>query len=93
MYSMRIDLFLKVAGLLKTRSIASRAISSGAVQLNGSRAKASAVVETGALIRLIVPDGSTVTLKVLDVPQSKNVSRKDRGSLYEIIERREPDCL
>ena len=38
---MRIDLFLKVSGLLKTRSLASRAIDSGSVTLDGTVAKAS----------------------------------------------------
>ncbi|MCD4706191.1 MAG: RNA-binding S4 domain-containing protein [Candidatus Sabulitectum sp.] len=89
---MRIDLFLKVTGLLKTRSIASKAIGAGAVELNGSRAKASSTVETGAVIGLIKPDGSRITIKVLIVPTSKNVSRKDRSSLYDVAGREEQGC-
>lgn len=83
---MRIDLFLKVTGLLKTRSIASKAIGAGAVELNGSKAKASSAVEIGSLISLIKPDGARTTVKVLVVPLSKNVSRKDRSSLYTVID-------
>lgn len=90
---MRIDLFLKVTGLLKTRSIASKAIKAGAVELNGSAAKASSVVEAGAVISLVKPDGSRITLKVLVVPASKNVSRKDRGSLFNVIGGEEKGCL
>lgn len=82
---MRIDLFLKVSGLLKTRSIASKAIRAGAVELDGVRAVASSSVKTGSVISLIKPDGSRNTLQVLVVPTSKNVSRKDRSSLYEVI--------
>ncbi len=90
---MRIDLFLKVSGLLKTRSIASKAIGSGAVELNGSKAKASSSVEPGAIIDMIKPDGSRISIKVLVIPSSKNVSRKDRGSLFEVIGGEEPACL
>jgi ribosomal 50S subunit-recycling heat shock protein len=84
---MRIDLFLKVSGLLKTRSIASRAIGSGAVKLNGARAKASSSVEEGSVIELVRPDGTQQTLKVLVVPENANVSGKDRKSLYSVMNR------
>lgn len=90
---MRIDLFLKVTGLLKTRSIAGKAIGSGAVELNGIKAKASSSVETGSVISLIKPDGSRLTVRVLTVPSSKNVSRKDRSSLYDVLNREEQGCL
>jgi ribosomal 50S subunit-recycling heat shock protein len=86
MFQMRIDLYLKVTGLLKTRSIAAKAIDAGAVLQNGSVVKASSSVEAGSLISLIRPDGTRVTVKVLMVPETKNVSRKDRGSLYEMVE-------
>lgn len=89
---MRIDLFLKVSGLLKTRSIAGKAIGSGAVSMNGSRVKSSAAVEVGAVIGLVKPDGENIVIRVLQVPLNSNVSRKERTSLYEIMERGEPDC-
>lgn len=82
---MRIDLFLKVSGLLKTRSIASKAIRAGAVELDGVRAVASSSVKTGSVISMIKPDGSRNIIQVLVVPTSKNVSRKDRSFLYEVI--------
>ena len=82
---MRIDLYLKVTGLLKTRSIASKAITAGAVELNGLKAKASSTVSVGSKISLIKPDGSRITLIVAEVPASKNVSRKDRDSLYDVV--------
>ena len=83
---MRIDLFLKVSGLLKTRSIASKAIRAGAVELDGVRAAASSSVKTDSLISLIKPDGSRNIIQVLVVPTSKNVSRKSRSSLYKVID-------
>jgi len=90
---MRIDIFLKVSGLLKTRSIAGKAIMSGAVSLNGEPVKPSSRVEAGALIDLVRPDGACVHARVLKVPETSNVSKKDRQELVEVIERREPDCL
>lgn len=90
---MRIDVFLKVTGLLKTRSIAGKAIGSGAVSIDGIRAKASATVEPGSLIGLIKPDGESIIVKVLAVPATKTVSRKDRKELFEIIQREEAGCF
>lgn len=89
---MRIDLFLKVSGLLKTRSIAGRAIASGSVLLDGAPVKASARVEEGTLVSLVKPDGGKIVVRVLQVPGNANVSRKDRTSLYEVIERGEAGC-
>jgi ribosomal 50S subunit-recycling heat shock protein len=93
MFRMRIDLFLKVSGLLKTRSIAGKAIGSGAVSIDGELVKPSTQVESGALIDLIKPDGDRVLVRVLKVPETSSVSKKDRSALIEMIERREPDCL
>ncbi len=88
---MRIDVFLKVAGLLKPGP-RRKGIASGAVLIHGARAKASATVEPGSLIDLIRPDGESITVKVLAVPGTKTVSRKDRKELYEIIQPGGTDC-
>ncbi len=88
---MRIDVFLKVAGLLKPGP-SPEGIASGAVLIHGARAKASATVEPGSLIDLIRPDGESITVKVLAVPGTKTVSRKDRKELYEIIQPGGTDC-
>lgn len=90
---MRIDLFLKVSGLLKTRSIAGKAIASGAVSVDGAAVKPSTHVEAGNLIDLVKPDGSRILVKVLKVPETSSVSKKDRPELIEVHERRGPDCL
>ena len=89
---MRIDLFIKVAGLLKTRSIAGRAISSGSVLRDGKPAKASHSVTEGSIIRLIKPDGTVIEVEVLQIPSGKNVSRSGRKELYREIEGG-TDCL
>ncbi len=89
---MRIDLYLKVTGLLKTRSIAGKAISSGSVVLDGRKAKASSAVLPGSVIDLVKPDGTSVTVEVLEIPKGKNVSRAARKELYRVVSE-EDDCL
>ena len=89
---MRIDLFLKVTGLLKTRSLAAKAITAGAVRQNDESVKTSTTVTPGAILSIIKPTGQKITVKILAIPPSKNVSRKDRLSFYEIIRVEEPDC-
>ncbi len=85
---MRIDLFLKLSGLLKTRSIAGKACKGGFVILNGGKVRSSSTVAPGDRIELTKPDGSIVTVLVNAVPEVKQVSRKERGSLTSIIESR-----
>jgi ribosomal 50S subunit-recycling heat shock protein len=81
---MRIDVFLKLSGLLKTRSVAGKACSGGFVLLNGATARPSAGVSPGDVIELTRPDGTMVRALVRAIPVSRQVSRKERGSLVEI---------
>ncbi len=76
---MRIDLFLSLTGVFKTRSIAGKACRTSHVTLNGRQAKASLEVRQGDVIGSVSPDGTPVRLEVLSVPTSKQVSRRDRG--------------
>lgn len=55
MDSVRLDKWLWAARFFKTRALAKKAIEGGKVQYNGTRAKTSKSVETGALVR--VPQG------------------------------------
>ncbi len=89
---MRIDLFLKVTGLLKTRSLAAKAITAGTVFQGGESVKSSTAVISGSILTMIKPTGQKLTVKILAVPLSKNVSKKDRLSFYEVICVEEPDC-
>ena len=82
---MRIDVFLRLSGLLKTRTVAGKACKGGFVLLNGTRARSSSTVFTGDTIELTRPDGSVVMVMVRALPSTNNVSRKDRGSLVEIL--------
>lgn len=79
---MRIDLFLKLAGIIKTRSRAKRACDGGYVVLNGSPAKASSAVSRGDVLEVEGARGSRRRIRIDAIPATRQVSRKDRGGLY-----------
>jgi ribosomal 50S subunit-recycling heat shock protein len=83
---MRIDLFLKLSGLLRTRSIAGRACKGGFVILNGHIARASSSVSPGDTIELAKPDGDAVRVRITAIPESRQVSRKDRADLIQHLD-------
>ncbi len=76
--ALRIDLFLSLTGVFKTRSVAGKACRTGHVTLNGRRAKPSMEVRQGNVIGSVRPDATPLTVRVLAVPASKQVSKKDR---------------
>ena len=76
---MRIDLFLSLTGVFKTRSISGKACRTGHVTLGGRQAKASLEVKQGDVIGSVSPDGTPVWLEVMSVPATRQISRKDRG--------------
>ena len=90
---MRIDLFLGLTGVFRTRSTAGKACRSGHVTLNGKRARPSMEVKPGDAISSERPDGVSLTVEVLAVPASKQVPRRDRGLYVSYIGTRgEPPC-
>lgn len=82
---MRIDQFLKLARVVKRRSVAKELCDSGAVKVNGQSVKPSREVKEGDVIEV-----DTLTrflkVKVLKVPTAKNVSKKDARELCLILE-------
>jgi ribosomal 50S subunit-recycling heat shock protein len=83
---MRIDVFLRTSGLLKTRTLAGKACGGGYAVLNGRPSRASAEVRPGDVVDLTLPDGRVCRFEILEVPSTKQVSRADRKSLYRILE-------
>ncbi len=80
---MRLDKYLKVARIIKRRTVANDACDTERVEVNGRRAKASYDVKEGDLI--VVTFGErTVKLKVLKVKD--NVAKAEASEMYEIIE-------
>jgi len=83
----RLDQFLKLARIVKRRSLAKELCDNRVVRINGQPAKPSREVKEGDLIEI-----DTVTrylkVEVLKVPSGKNVSKKEARELYRVIEER-----
>ncbi len=80
---MRLDKFLKVARIIKRRTVANDACDTEHVEVNGRRAKASYDVKTGDIIKITFGE-KTLTLKVCEVKD--HVPKGDASSLYQIID-------
>ena len=90
---MRLDLYLKASRLIVRRSLAQEFCDAGLISVNGARAKSSREVKANDRIEIKRHNRLTL-VRVLLVPEKKQVSKQDAASLYEIIsEERTPDDL
>lgn len=80
---MRLDKFLKVARVIKRRTVANEVCSSGRVSLNGRPAKPSADVKAGDILDIAFGSGNS-RIKILAVKET--VRKDEAGDLYEIME-------
>lgn len=80
---MRLDKYLKVARIIKRRTVANDACDTEHVEVNGRRAKASYDVKENDVIKITFGE-KTLTLRVLNVKE--HVLKGDASSLYEIID-------
>ena len=87
---MRLDLFLKLSRLCPRRTVAQKLCDAGIVLLNGRPAKSAHDVKAGDEIMIRKANEETVA-RVLELPTSHNVSRRDANSLIEIVRRTELD--
>lgn len=79
---MRLDKYLKVARIIKRRTVANEACDAAHVMVNGKPAKASYDVKLGDMIE--VGFGSRVMrVRVLDVKDS--TKKADAADMYEVI--------
>ncbi len=78
--SIRLDKWLKLSRLCKTRSIATKACEAGKVKINGEKSKASRLIKIGDEIT-IKARTKYRTVDVLDIV-FKNISNKDAKGLY-----------
>ena len=77
---MRLDKFLKVSRLIKRRTVANSASSTGRVFVNGNPAKPGKQLKVGDIIEIEYAN-HTEKAEVLVIPTG-NVSIQDAGSLY-----------
>ena len=80
---MRLDKYLKVARIIKRRTVANDACDNALVTVNDRPAKASYDVKIGDIITVTFGT-RTVKIRVLDV--SEHALKKDAALLYEAIE-------
>ena len=81
---MRLDKYLKVARLIKRRTVANEACDNGLISVNGKPARASYDVKVGDQISLRFGE-RTVTVEVLSVQET--VKQSDAVTLYREIGR------
>ncbi|HEX7957241.1 MAG TPA: S4 domain-containing protein [Pyrinomonadaceae bacterium] len=81
---MRLDLFLRASRLVPRRTVAQELCEAGAVLVGGAAARASRTVREGDEITVRRRDRA-LTVRVRTLPQTKQVSRADAPSLYEIV--------
>lgn len=81
--TMRLDKYLKVARIIKRRSVANEACSGDRVSINGKDAKPSKEVKVGDVVTVGFGD-KKIAFRVLSIPAG-NVTKNDSALLYEII--------
>ncbi len=87
---MRLDLFLKTSRLILRRSLAQKYCDKNLVKVNGLTAKSSKEVKAGDEIE-IRRKNLLQTVKVLEVPLKKQVSKGQAENLYETISEETPE--
>jgi ribosomal 50S subunit-recycling heat shock protein len=81
---LRLDVFLKASRLCSRRTLAQKLCDAARVSINGSTAKSSHAVKAGDEI-LIRRHHKLTTVLVLSVPTARQTSRKEAGTLYEVL--------
>lgn len=79
---MRIDKYLKVARILKRRSLANQAVDIGKVSVNGRIVKPSYRLKVGDILEIAFNSG-TIKLEVLLLKET--VKKEEADTLYRII--------
>ena len=79
---MRIDKYLKVARILKRRTVGKEACDGEKVLINGKAAKPSTAVKIGDIIEVLYASG---TLKIRVLAVKETVKKDEAASLYEVI--------
>ena len=80
---MRLNKYLKVARIIKRRTVANEACDAGRVLVNGKAARASYEVKPQDVLQLEF-GGRTLKLRVLEVKEA--VRKEEVGTLYTLID-------
>ena len=85
---MRIDLFLKLMGVVKTRMAAKRLCDAGRVLISPTPLKPSFELQGGEVLLIHLPMRE-IQLKVTGLPSGKSVAKADRCRFVEFLSVRE----
>ena len=80
---MRLDKYLKVARIIKRRTVANEAASLGRVSVNGKVAKPSSDIKPGDVLDILL-GGHHILVRVEKVAES--VKKEEADSLYTVLE-------
>ena len=81
---MRLDLYLKASRLILRRTLAQQFCDANKVKVNDIKAKSSREVKVGDEIE--IKKGNRLTrVKVLQVPDKKQVAKHEAANLYEVL--------
>jgi len=83
-YFMRLDMFLVVSRLIKRRSLAQEFCDKGLVKINDVAAKSSKEVKAGDALD-IRRRAEILKVRVLKIPEVKQVSKADASSFFAVI--------
>ena len=78
---MRLDKFLKIARVIKRRTVANEAADSGRVFVNGKQAKPSYEVKVGDIVEIKFGD-KVSKFEIIKIPK---VQGKDMGELIKVL--------
>jgi len=81
---MRLDQFLVASRIIKRRSLAQEFCEKGRVYINAAVAKSSKEIKIGDEIE-IRRNTESVTVRVLKLPETKQVSKTDANTLFDTI--------
>ncbi|MGL5978552.1 MAG: RNA-binding S4 domain-containing protein [Erysipelotrichaceae bacterium] len=82
---MRLDKYLKVARILKKRTLSKELADADRVTINGKVAKPASLVQVGDVLEISFGN-KIITIKVLGL--AKQASKHDAAALYEIVNER-----
>jgi ribosomal 50S subunit-recycling heat shock protein len=82
--TMRLDQYLRASRLVLRRAVAQELCEAGAVSVNGAPARSSRAVREGDELTLR-RRSRALTVRVLSLPQTKQVSRASAAALYEVV--------
>ncbi|WP_122645854.1 RNA-binding S4 domain-containing protein [Enterococcus mediterraneensis] len=87
---MRLDKFLKIARIIKRRTVAKEVADKGRIQINGKLAKSSSTVKIGDIVKIQFGN-KILEIKVLELHES--TKKEDAAKMYEILSETRQDTL